>query len=62
MVQPPKIWGNITIVDKWVEYVFDFSGSNGDNNTKLVLFFNAGETDGTSEDINYLDDIRFETP
>lgn len=57
-----EFFGNITIVDKWVEYAFDFSGSNGDNNTKLVLFFNAGETDGTSEDIYYLDDIRFETP
>lgn len=57
-----EIWGNITVVDEWVEYVFDFSASDGDNNTKLVLFFNAGETDGTNEDIYYIDDIRFEAP
>ena len=55
-----EIGGNITTVNKWIEYAFDFSESDGDNNTKLVLFFNAGKTDGNSEDIYYLDDIRFE--
>ena len=56
-----EIWGNITVLDEWVEYAFDFSGSAGDGNTKLVLFFNAGETNGTNQDIYYVDDIRFDT-
>lgn len=54
--------GNITVVDEWVEYAFDFSASAGNNNDKLVLFFNAGETDGTEQDVYYIDNIRFEEP
>ncbi|MCV6630130.1 MAG: hypothetical protein OIF50_09745 [Flavobacteriaceae bacterium] len=57
-----EIWGNITVVDDWVEYSFDFSASDGANNSKVVLFFNGGQTDGTSEDIYYIDNIRFEQP
>lgn len=57
-----EIGGNITVVDEWVEYSFDYSGSAGAGNTKLVLFFNAGKTDGTTTDIYYIDDIRFEAP
>ena len=54
--------GNITVTDKWVEYAFDFSKSKGKKNTKVVIFFNAGQTDGTSTDVYYVDDIRFDTP
>ena len=57
-----EIWGNITVVDEWVEYSFDYSGSAGNGNTKLVLFFNGGKTDGTASDVYYVDDIRFELP
>ena len=57
-----EISGNITVIDQWVEYSFDYSGSTGDGNTKLVFFFNAGKTDGTTTDVYYIDDIRFETP
>lgn len=57
-----EISGNITVVDEWLEYSFDYSGSAGNGNTKLVLFFNAGKTDGTATDVYYIDDIRFEAP
>ncbi|WOC40880.1 hypothetical protein [Polaribacter sp. HL-MS24] len=57
-----EIRANITVVDKWVEYAFDFSSSAGAGNTKLVLFFNAGETNGTATDDYFIDDIRFEAP
>jgi hypothetical protein len=43
----------------WAEYVFDFSDRQGENHTKLVLFFNEGiETGGA--DIYYIDDLFFD--
>ncbi len=57
---PVEIYSDITVVNEWVEYTFDFSGAAGNENTELVLFFNAGEVDGTAQDIYYIDDLRFE--
>jgi len=48
------------IVDEWAEYTFDFSSAVGNGNDKLVFFFNAGNTDGTTQDQYFVDDIRFE--
>ena len=56
---PLELSADISVVDEWVEYTFDFSPSIGQANNKLVLFFNGGQTDGTSEDIYYIDNIRF---
>jgi len=54
-----EIWGAIDVTGEWKEYTFDFSAAAGNGNTRVVLFFNGGETDGTSEDIYYVDDIKF---
>ncbi|WGK64032.1 hypothetical protein [Croceiramulus getboli] len=55
-----EIFQDITEVGEWVEYTFDFSSAAGDGNTTLVLFFNAGETNGTPTDLYYIDDLKFE--
>lgn len=57
-----EISGNIDVTEEWKRYTFDFSGAVESGNTKVVLFFNAGQSDGTSEDIYYVDDIKFEQP
>lgn len=55
-----EIWSPYSLVSEWEEFSFDFSDAVGNGNTKLVLFFNAAKSDGTSEDVYYLDDIRFD--
>lgn len=42
---------------KWVQYAIDFSGAVGKGNTKLVIFFNAGQLP-TADDVYYIDDIE----
>lgn len=54
-----EIWGSIDEAGKWIEYTFDFRAAAGNGNTKVVLFFNGAQTDGTSEDEYYIDDIKF---
>jgi len=55
-----EIFADITVVDEWTEYTVDFSSEAGANHEKLVLFFNGGQSDGTAEDIYYIDDIKWE--
>lgn len=55
-----EIWGNITTVDEWTEYTFDFSNQSAENHNKIVLFFNGGESDGTATDFYYIDDLKWE--
>jgi len=57
---PVEIFSDITVVNEWVEYSFDFSAAAGNGNTALVLFFNATEEDGTAQDVYYIDNLRFE--
>ncbi|WP_160112052.1 hypothetical protein [Aquimarina sp. AU58] len=54
-----EIWGNIDVAGEWKNYTFDFSAAAGNGNTKVVLFFNGGQSDGTATDIYYIDDIKF---
>jgi len=56
---PVEVFSDITVLNEWVEYTFDFSGAEGNGNTALVLFFNATEVDGTPQDIYYIDNLRF---
>ncbi|WP_282013598.1 hypothetical protein [Marinifilum flexuosum] len=44
---------------QWVEYSFNFREAVDMNNTKLILFFNAGAEDGQEEEVYYVDDIKF---
>lgn len=55
-----EIRANVTEIGQWTELSFDFSGAIGNNNDSLVLFFNAGETNGTTTDTYFIDNIRFE--
>ena len=55
-----EIWSPTVTVGEWTEYSFDYSASIGNGNTKLVLFFNAGNGDGTPNDIYYIDNIKWE--
>lgn len=57
-----EVVSNINVVGDWKEYTFDFSSEASADHTQLLLFFNAGKTDGTSLDTYYIDDIRFEEP
>ncbi|GAA3561258.1 LamG domain-containing protein [Snuella lapsa] len=54
-----EIWANIEVLNEWVEYTFNFASAVGNGNTKILFFFNAGQTNGTTEDIYYVDDIKF---
>lgn len=55
-----EVWGAIDIVDEWAEYTFDFSDQASESHNKVVFFFNGGQTDGTTSDIYYIDDIKFD--
>ncbi|MDH5415408.1 MAG: hypothetical protein OEW87_14825, partial [Flavobacteriaceae bacterium] len=55
-----EVWGAIDVVDEWTEYTFDFSDQANENHTKVVLFFNGGQTDGTASDVYYIDDVKFD--
>ncbi|WP_378177278.1 hypothetical protein [Aquimarina sp. SS2-1] len=46
-------------VREWQQHTFDFSDALNAGNTTLVLFFNAGATNGTTEDVYYIDDLKF---
>ncbi|WP_026837316.1 hypothetical protein [Gillisia sp. JM1] len=55
-----EIFISIDVVGEWTEYTVDFSDQADANHQKLVLFFNAGENDGTAADIYFIDDIKWE--
>ena len=57
-----EIWGSIDVTGDWKEYTFDFSAAAGNGNTKVVLFFNGGETTGAASDVYYIDDFLFTSP
>ncbi|WP_090753142.1 hypothetical protein [Nonlabens sp. Hel1_33_55] len=59
---PLEVFADITVTGEWTELSFDFSDAIGDANDALVLFFNAGETNTSTTDIYFIDDIRFEAP
>lgn len=59
---PKEVWSNVNVVGDWKEYTFDFRSEASANHTQLLLFFNAGQIDGTSLDTYYIDDVRFEEP
>ena len=53
-------WSDFSTINTWQEFSYDFSDSIDNNNTTLVLFFNAGQNNGNTEDIYYIDDLRWE--
>ncbi len=55
-----EVFIDISVVDKWTEYTVDFSDQASANHQSVVFFFNVGETDGTAEDVYYIDDIKWE--
>lgn len=55
-----EIWGSIDTMGSWTEYTFDFSGQATENHTKIVFFFNGGQTNGSTSDTYYIDDIKWE--
>ncbi|MDD7914136.1 hypothetical protein H9I45_00710 [Polaribacter haliotis] len=54
-----EIWGTIDVVGDWKEYSFDFSSQANKKHNKVVFFFNGGQNDGTTEDIYFIDDVKF---
>ncbi|WGK64031.1 T9SS type A sorting domain-containing protein [Croceiramulus getboli] len=56
---PLEIAAEIAVSDQWSEYTFDFSSVADSGNTRLVVFFNFGATDGTTTDLYYIDDLFF---
>lgn len=57
--QQVEVWSEVKAADtrKWVQYSIDFSAAAGKGNTKLVIFFNAGQLP-TADDVYYIDDIE----
>ena len=51
---------NIDTVNQWKEYEFDFSSQAAENHQRLVLFFNAGNTQANPRTF-YIDDLRWES-
>ncbi|WP_164510872.1 T9SS type A sorting domain-containing protein [Nonlabens xiamenensis] len=59
---PLELTAQIEASDEWREYTFDFSQVSSAGNTRLVLFFNAFQTNGTANDIYFIDDLFFDEP
>ena len=51
--------GIIQETNEWVELTFDFTAAQDAGHTRLVLFFNAGNTNGSMADTYFIDDLRF---
>ncbi len=56
---PVELTMDVMETEQWVEYVVDFSDQADANHTRLVLFFNFGQTP-TEEDIYFIDDIAWQ--
>lgn len=56
-VLPKKNVGNVTDVNRWVDYVIDFSDQAIASHKKLVLFFNAG-ADPQPGDVYFINNIE----
>ena len=54
-----EVWSNFSGINTWQEFTYDFSGAIANGNTKLVLFFNAAQTTGNTEDVYYFDDLEW---
>jgi hypothetical protein len=57
-----EVWSDFSKTNTWEEFTYDFSASVGKGNTKVVLFFNGGKSNGTTSDVYYIDNLRFEAP
>ncbi len=54
-----EVWSDFSAENTWEEFNFDFTSSVSNGNTKLSIFFNAGQESGTLTDVYYIDDVRF---
>ena len=52
-------WSDFSSINTWEEFNYDFSDAVSNGNTKVVLFFNAGVQTGKTNDVYYIDDIRW---
>ncbi len=57
---PAEIFIDIDTINAWAEYTIDFGAQATENHQSIVFFFNGGETDGTTADTYYIDDIQWE--
>lgn len=53
-------WSDFSTANTWQEFSYDFSDSVTNGNTKLVLFFNAGQSNGSIQDTYLIDELRWE--
>jgi hypothetical protein len=52
-------WSDFSSINTWEEFNYDFSDAVSNGNTKVVLFFNAGVQTGKTNDVYYIDDIKW---
>ena len=52
-------WSDFSSINTWEEFNYDFSDAVNNGNTKVVLFFNAGVETGTTNDVYYIDDVKW---
>ena len=57
---PVEKWSDFSLINTWQEFSYDFSDSILNGNTTLVLFFNAGQNNGSTEDLYFIDELRWE--
>ena len=53
-------WSDFSMINSWQEFSYDFSDSISKENTTLVLFFNAGQSNGSNQDVYFIDNLRWE--
>lgn len=56
-----EIFTNIKAAGSWQDYSIDFSGANGQNHTRVAIFFNAGVLPSGPTDY-FIDDLKWARP
>ena len=53
-----EVWTEVSEINKWIEYVVDFSDQAQEDHARVVVFFNGGQLP-TDEDLYYIDDVNW---
>lgn len=54
-----EIYSPFSVIGEWQEFIFDFSDSSGNGNTRIVLFFDVTVTTGSVSELYYFDDLEW---
>ena len=54
-----ELWSDFSNENTWQEFNYDFSNAVDNGNTKIVLFFNASQENGSESDVYYVDELKW---